>query len=144
MLPAVGHCYLCYNASRYLTGADREAALQAVKERIAAGKIRGKRPSPQPSLGARQVAEKIIEKELAVDRSPVTERKQPKVGRGVPIGESTRRSPSAISLVISFVGDDLKLYEGLLARARRERRDPDQQLLFLLSHQLLLEVRTDG
>lgn len=140
-LVAGGHCYLCYNAAKDLSGAAREEALRKVGDRVAEGITLGKRPYLRPSAGSvKWAAKKGIKKRQHPAPDPeqqeTIESMQPE---GCHIPEKNKlseTSPGVINLTLTFSGDDKNLYDTLIKRARSARRNPEQQLMAMLDHYL--------
>ena len=134
-----GLCSGCRAAAGKSIGAVREAALAAAKIRFNAptydGKRRGKRikhdgpvsvsPLPRREGQGEGASDLRKEKEERILTEIFGDRETP--------GEII---PGKNCIALEFAPDDAPLYDAILAEAKRHRRDPDQQVLWIVQEAL--------
>jgi hypothetical protein len=131
-----GLCGGCFNRGKGLTGSDQLIALAKARE-----DFKGKGPLTTgkrgPQINARKKAEKPLSAKLS---SRKTDRKPEK--SIIQYAEMASLLPSldaVDSVTIHFTSADAALSEGLLSLARKYRRTPDQQLLWMLEKEISIE-----
>lgn len=134
-----GCCFVCYKAGKGLVGEAKDIARAAIKAKIEAGglrrsgrsgKGRGKpnkpwRPAPLPDdLPDDGLIPDPGEKSGAAGRT----------ARRFVLGEAS--VPDGVLLIkVDFSDDrDRKIYDAVIAMARRLRREPEQQILWMLQN----------
>ena len=110
---AHGRCFTCERAAVGYSGDALTAALAEVKRRIDAGEIRKGGPGRRP-------------------KKTDTPDAKPKVEGLAFLPES----PFVFSVIVNFTDGDIAMHSGLLSLARKYRRTPDQQILWLVEKEL--------
>jgi len=130
---ADGCCYLCYRAGKGLEGEEKAAALATVKAKIGSGTMRkgGGRRGPKTAAGKAAPGGKAPK-----PPRPVPDRPTP----GFILAEA-RVPEGTLSISLDFIeACDRKLYDALLEQARRLRRTPKQQILWILQNAIEQET----
>jgi hypothetical protein len=142
-----GMCGGCFGRAKGLTGAEKDKALAQAREDFkgrgpvgpgnrkprvkAAGKVpripKVEGTASRPDISGADSTRKVV-------RKPLPQRPD-LVFALVPVGDD----PAIISIMVSFTDGDHVLFEGLSALSKKYRRSPDQQLLWLLEHELTNE-----
>lgn len=126
-------CFVCYHAGKGLEGEEKAAALAAVKENIKGGRIyRGRGRSPfRPGLQSAPADPAITprrrkEPKPPVDKTPASREEDFELSRLITIG---------------FPDEcDRKIYDALIGQAARQRRTPEQQILWMLQNAMEYET----
>jgi hypothetical protein len=150
-----GMCGGCFNRGKHLEGQDKLEALAQAKE-----DFEGRGPLTTGKRGPRIIAGKKAEKPLSTKHSsrkpdrkesttifspmPTRDDQDPKLAKAfdlpdVQVSRDIVETFAAYQIILHFDDGDEKLYAGLKALARKYRRTPDQQLLWLLEHELTNE-----
>ena len=137
---AHGRCFTCERAAKGLSGLALAVALIEVKRRIDAGEIR----KGGPGRRAKQIDAPKAAIKPKVEGSVKTDPGSGAIVSGLkqllaPKVEGLAFLPDStlvFSVIVNFVDDDQGILDGLQALARKYRRTPDQQLLWLLEKEL--------
>jgi hypothetical protein len=124
-----GLCGGCRRVTKTTPPEQLEAALAAAKIRFNAPNFDGKHPSGQrrklPAIPAEAQVDRdegdMFRKPVGIETCPPTE------------AVISVHSPN---ILLVFPSPDRPLYDAILAEAKRNRRDPDQQILWILQGEI--------
>lgn len=138
---AHGRCFTCERAAVGYSGDALTAALAEFKRRIDAGEIR----KGGPGRRAKQIDAPKAAIKPKVEGSVKTDPGSGAIDAAGTLGPAPKVEGLAFlpdsplwvfSVIVNFVDDDQGILDGLQALARKYRRTPDQQLLWLLEKEL--------
>ena len=139
---AYGYCFVCYYAGKGLDGAEKTAALAAIKAKIEKGEVyKGCRYDGDRHPPSRKLAQIPPLVPAGGDRSSPSPESIAKLQTQVEaLGEklALARVPAGVPVItLDFITDrDRKIYADLLDLACRLRREPEQQILWMLQNEI--------
>ncbi len=125
-IQAFGLCPGCYCAAHGLEGEKREDALAKARVRLRSkegkpGTVEDLKTKKEIEALAAELSDQEVPDPVDAESEPVVANEE------FPV----------ISLVLEFANDDIPLYDWILARSKKERRTPKQQVMSLLDNHFL-------